>query len=150
MRFRTTVELGGKTATGLLVPDEVVTALGDGRRPAVRITVGGHTYRTTIAAMGDRFFAPLSAENREAAGVAAGDDVDVSVELDTAPREVEVPDDLAAALAAEPEAQAFFAGLSFTHRKEWARWVVDAKRADTRGRRVADTVTALKAGRRTR
>jgi len=88
------VELGGKTATGMAVPDDVVAALGAGRRAPVRITVGGHSYRTTIAVMGGRCLVPLSAENREGAGVAAGEQVDVDIELDSAPREVEVPDDL--------------------------------------------------------
>jgi len=150
MRFRTTVELGGKTATGLAVPGDVVTALGGGRRPPVTITIGGHTYHTTIATMGGRFLVPLSAANRQAAGVAAGDEVDVAIELDAAPREVEVPDDLASALAAEPRARQFFEGLSFTHRKEWVRWVTEAKRAETRAQRIARTVDAVKAGRPTR
>jgi hypothetical protein len=149
MRFRTTVELGGKTATGLVVPGDVVTALGGGNRPPVTITVAGHTYRTMIATMGGRFLVPLSAANRQAAGVAAGDEVDVSIELDTAPREVEVPDDLASALGAEPTARQFFEGLSFTHRKEWVRWVTEAKRAETRAQRIARTVDAVKAGRPT-
>jgi hypothetical protein len=150
MHFRTTVELGGKTATGLVVPGDVVTALGGGRRPPVRVTVGGHTYRTTVATMSGRFLVPLSAANREAAGVAAGDKVEVAIELDSAPREVDVPDDLAAALAGEPAARQFFEGLSFTHRKEWVRWVTEAKRAETRTQRVARTVEALTAERSTR
>jgi len=150
MHFRTTIELGGKTATGLVVPGDVVTALGGGRRPPVRVTVGGHTYRTTVATMRGRFLVPLSAANREAAGVAAGDEVEVAIELDSAPREVDVPDDLAAALAGEPAARQFFDGLSFTHRKEWVRWVTEAKRAETRTQRVARTVEALTAERSTR
>ena len=150
MRFRTEVELGGKTATGMAVPDDVVAALGAGRRAPVRITVGGHTYRTTIAVMGGRYLVPLSAENREAAGVGAGEQVDVDIELDSAPREVEVPDDLAEALAAEPEARRFFESLSFTHRKEWVRWITEAKKAETRAQRLTRTVEALVEGRRTR
>jgi len=85
MRFRTTIELGGKTATGFSVPDEVVAALCAGKRPAVRVTVGQHTYRTTIAPMGGRFLVPLSAENRAAAGVVAGDEVDVRTSSTTTP-----------------------------------------------------------------
>ena len=150
MRFRTTVELGGRTATGLAVPDDVVAALGAGRRAPVRITVGAHTYRTTVAVMDGRFLVPLSADNRQAAGVAAGDEVDVSIELDSAPREVDVPDDLDQALAGEPAARRFFDDLAFSHRKEWVRWITEAKRAETRAQRVARTVEALVAGRRTR
>ena len=98
MRFRSVVQLEGKTATGFRVPPEVVAALGTGKRPPVRVTIGGHTYRSTVAAYGDVFMLPLSAENRMAAGVAAGDEIEVELELDTAPREVTVPADLAAAL----------------------------------------------------
>lgn len=150
MRFRATVELGGKTATGLEIPDDVVAALGSGRRPAVRITVGGHTYRTTVASRGGRFLVPLSAENRAAAGVAAGEQVDVDIEADTAPREVTVPADLADALAHDGTAQRFFDSLSYTHRKEWVRWIVEAKRSETRRARITQTVAALRAGKRTR
>src|SRR5712671_3747158 len=104
MRFRATVELGGKTATGIEVPEDVVAALGSGSRAPVTVTIGGHTYRTTVARMGGRFLIPLSAENRTAAGIAAGDQVDVDIEPDTAPREVEVPADLAEALAGDAAA----------------------------------------------
>jgi hypothetical protein len=150
MRFLGTVELGGKTATGIEVPDDIVFALGSGRRPAVTITIGGHSYRTTVAVMGGRFLVPLSAENRTAAGVAAGDRVDVDIELDTAVREVELPDDLVEALRDAAEARRFFDGLTFTHRKEWARWITEAKRPETRASRVEKTVAALREGRRTR
>jgi hypothetical protein len=148
MRFRTTVELGGKTATGMQVPDEVVEALGAGKRPAVSITVGGHTYRTTVATMGGRFLVPLSADNRAAAGVAAGDEVDVEIALDTAPRDVPLPDDLRAAL--DDDAVRFFDGLAPSHRKEWVRWVEDAKKPETRAVRIAKTAEALRTGKRTR
>src|SRR3712207_6163352 len=111
MRFRTTVELHGRSATGLPVPDAVVEALGAGRRPAVSVTVNGHTYRSTVASRGGSFVLPLSAENRAAAGVSAGDEVDVELALDTEPREVAVPADLAAALADDPQAARAFAAL---------------------------------------
>jgi len=117
MRFRTTVELGGKTATGMPVPPEVVEALGAGRKPPVRVTVGNHTYRSTVGSRGGVFLLPLSAENRAAAGVAAGDEVEVDVELDDQPREVAVPDDLAAALAGDDAAARTFAALPFSHRQ---------------------------------
>jgi hypothetical protein len=93
VRFRSTVELGGKTATGIPVPAEVVAALGSHKRPAVRVTLGAHSYRSTVAPMGGRFMFPVSAENRAGAGVAAGDEVDVELELDTEPRELAVPPD---------------------------------------------------------
>ena len=149
MTFQGLVELGGKTATGIAVPDEVVTALGSGKRPAVRVTLGGHTYRTTVAPMGGRYFIPLSAENREAAGVAAGDRVDVQIELDSAAREVAVPDDLAEALGRDDQARAFFDGLSFTFRKEWVRWIEESKKPETRATRLQRTIDGLREGRRT-
>jgi hypothetical protein len=150
MRFRTTVELGGKTATGLQVSDEVVSTLASGKRPSVRITIGGHTYRTTVASMAGRFLVPLSADNRSAAGVAAGDDIDVEIALDTAPREVSVPDDLADALGRDEGASQLFNALPYTHRKEWVRWIEEAKQAETRSTRVHKTVDALRSGKRTR
>jgi hypothetical protein len=150
MRFRATVELGGKTATGIEVPDDVVAALGSGNRPPVTVTVGGHSYRTTVARMGGRFLVPLSAENRSAAGVAAGDQVEVDIEPDSRLREVAVPGDLAAALARDDTARANFDGLSFTHRKEWVRWIEEAKKPETRATRLAKTVESLHAGKRAR
>ncbi|MFC4119085.1 YdeI/OmpD-associated family protein [Nonomuraea zeae] len=146
MRFRSTIELGGKTATGFEVPAEVVEGLGSGKRPAVTVTIGSYTYRSTVAPMGGRFMLPLSAENREGAGVAAGDAVEVDVELDTAPREIEVPGDLAAALDLVPEAKAFFESLSYSRRRRWVLAVEAAKKPETRQRRVADTVAKLAAG----
>jgi uncharacterized protein YdeI (YjbR/CyaY-like superfamily) len=145
MDFEATVELGGKTATGIHVPDELVAALGSGNRPAVRVTIGPHSYRTTVARMGGRFLVPLSAENRQAAGVAAGDHVHVAIELDTAARTVELPADLDAAL--DPEGRAYFDGLAFTHRKEWVRWIEEAKKPETRASRVTKTAAALREGR---
>ena len=147
MRFESTVELGGKTATGIPIPDHVIAALGSSKRPPVSITINGHTYRTTAVRMGGQFFVPLSAENREAAGLAAGDDVTVDIEADTAPREVTMPDDLAAAMDAE--ARAAYDVLSYTHRKEWVRWVEEAKKPETRASRIEKTVAGLRAGKKT-
>jgi hypothetical protein len=144
MRFRTTIELGGKTATGFAVPEDVVTALGSGKRPAVEVSIGGHTYRSTVASMGGRFMVPLSAQNRTAAGVAAGDEVEVELGLDARPREVEVPADLAAALDREPGVRQAFDALSFTGRKEHVRNVEGAKAAATRQRRIDKIVDALR------
>ena len=143
MRFSTTVELHGKTATGMVVPPEVVESLGSGKKPAVTVTVGGHTYRTTIGSMGGQFLIPVSAENRTAAGVAAGDRVEVDVELDDAPRVVEVPADLAAALDAEPAARARFDTLSYSAQRRHVLAVEGAKAEATRQRRVASVVATL-------
>ena len=138
-RFRATIELHGRTATGIEVPSEVVDGLDAGRRPPVRVTIGSHSYRTTVASRGGRFLVPLSAEQRAGAGVAAGDEVDVDVELDTAPREVDVPADLAAAL------DAFRAAVDASLRHDGVTLVhVRTDRAENRAlhARVADAVLA--------
>jgi Bacteriocin-protection, YdeI or OmpD-Associated/Domain of unknown function (DUF1905) len=148
VEYRTTVALGGKTATGLQVPDDVVEALGAGKRPPVVVTVEGYSYRTTVAPMGGAYWVPLAAEHREAAEVDAGQEVAVRIELDSAPREVVVPDDLADALDAP--SRAFFDALAPSHRKEWVRWIEEAKKQETRASRVAKAAESLRAGRRTR
>lgn len=147
MKFQTTVELGGKTATGLRVPDDVVEALGSGKRPAVTVRIGDHTYRSTVAVMDGVYMLPLSAENREAAGVAAGDEVEVEVKLDTAPRVMAVPDDFAAALDAEPAARRTFDGLSYSLQRFHVESVTGAKTDETRQRRIAKSVATLREGR---
>jgi antitoxin component of MazEF toxin-antitoxin module len=146
VEFRSIVESGGGNATGIVVPDEVVESLGSGKRPAVVITVGDHSYRTTVARMGGRYLVPLAAEHRNAAGVAAGDEIDVGIALDAAPRTVEVPADLAAALDEVDGARAAFDALAFTHRKEWVRSVEDAKKPETRASRIAKAVEAVSTG----
>lgn len=143
MRFESIVELGGKTATGIRVPAEVVEGLGSHRRPPVRVTVGGHTYRTTVAPMSGAYFVPLSAENRTAAGVAAGDRVTVDIELDTEPRVVEVPADLAEALARAPVARDRFQALSYSKQRAHVLSVEGAKTAETRARRVTKVLDEL-------
>ncbi|MHA6624269.1 YdeI/OmpD-associated family protein [Pseudonocardia sichuanensis] len=147
MRFRATIELGGKTATGFEVPAHVVEQLGSGRRPAVTVTIGDHTYRSTVTVMGGRFLIPLSAENRAAAGVAAGDQVDVALELDSRPREVELPADFAAALEREPAAAEFFAGISYSDKRWHVLSVEGAKKEETRLRRIEKSVAMLRDGR---
>jgi hypothetical protein len=145
MRFSTTVLLGGKTATGLVVPPEVVEALGAGKKPAVWVTIGGHTYRSTNAPRGGQFLLPLSGENRAAAGVAAGDDVEVDVDVDTEPRVAEVPNDLAAALDAEPDLRRRFDALSYSHQSQHVLAVGGARTEATRERRIAAVVAAMRA-----
>ena len=146
MRFRTTIELGGKTATGLRVPSEIVEALGSGKKPRVHVTIGDHTYRSTVAVYGGEFMLPLSAENRTSAEVAAGDEVDVDLELDTEPREVSVPVDLTAALASDPEAARRFDGLSYSKKRRYVDSIADAKTTETRQRRIARAIGELRDG----
>lgn len=148
MRFRATLELNGKTATGIEIPAEVVEALGAGKKPPVRVTIGGHTYRSTVASRGDRYLVGVSAENREQAGVAAGDELDVEIELDDEPRTVSVPDDLAAALDADAQAKQFYEGLSYSQQRWYVLPIEQAKQPETRQRRVAKALEMLREGRK--
>ncbi len=148
MRFRTTLLLGGKTATGLEVPPEIVEAMGAGKRPPVRVTIKGHTYRSTVAVMGGVFMVGVNAGDRAQAGVAAGDELDVDIELDTEPREVVVPPDFAAALDADVDARQTFDRLSYSHRRQHVLAIEDAKTPETRQRRIAKSVAMLHDGRR--
>jgi hypothetical protein len=146
MRFKTTLLLEGKTATGFRVPSEVVDALGRGKRPPVTVTINGYTYRSTVAAYGDVYMLPLAAEHRAAAGVTAGDELDVTLELDTAPREVEVPADLAAALDAAPDAKRAFEALSYSNKRRITLAVEGAKAPETRQRRIDKSIAELRGG----
>ena len=147
MRFRTTIQQSGRTTTGIQVPAEVVDALGAGKRPPVTVTINGYTYRSTVAVLGGRYMVGVSAEHRAGAGVAAGDEVEVDVDLDTAPRAVDVPADFAAALAAEPEGRRTFDGLSYSNKSWHVLQVEGAKTDETRQRRIMKSVDSLKQGR---
>ena len=146
MKFRATIEQSGKTATGIRVPPEVVEGLGAGKRPAVTVTFRGYTYRSTVATMGGVFMLPVSAEVRAASGVSAGDEVEVDVELDTAPRELAVPADLQRALDAAPSARVSFESLSYSNRRRLVMAIDAAKTNETRQRRIAKTVEDLQQG----
>ena len=146
MKFRTTILTGGKTITGIHVPDEVVAALGTSRKPAVSVTLKGYTYRSTVASMGGRFMVGVSADVRAKSGVAGGDTLDVEIELDAAPRVLEIPADFAKALAAEPAAQAAFDKLSYSNKRRHTMPIEDAKAPETRARRIEKSVAALKDG----
>ncbi len=145
MRFRTKILPAGKTAAGIEVPAKVVAALGSSKRPPVRATINGFTYRSTVAVMGGKFMLGVSNEVRANAGVAAGDTVDIDLELDTEAREVPIPPDFAAALARDVNAQKFFDGLSYSKK---LRLVIpiDVKDAETRKRRISETVARLSSG----
>jgi Bacteriocin-protection, YdeI or OmpD-Associated/Domain of unknown function (DUF1905) len=145
--FRTTLLAAGKTATGIVVPPEVVAELNQGKKPPVRVTIGAHTYRNTVAVMGGQFMVGVSAENRQAAGVKAGDEVEVTLELDTQVREVTVPADFGAALDAVPSARAYFDSLSFSHRRAHIEPIEQAKTDETRQRRIEKSVAMLAEGR---
>jgi hypothetical protein len=146
MKFRTVLEQGGKTATGIYVPDEVVAELGSGNRPPVLVTINGHTYRNTIARRGGRFMLSVSAENRTKAGVSAGEEIEVSLQLDTEPRVVAVPDDFTAALNSDKAAREAFDKLAYSHQLRWVLSIEDAKTPETRQRRITKAVESLKSG----
>jgi hypothetical protein len=147
VKFRAKLELNGKTATGFVVPEQVVASLGTSKKPAVRVTINGHTYRSTVATMGGRFMVGVSAENRALASVAAGDTVDVALDLDTAPREVTVPPDLAKALKRDAAAKRCFDGLSYSKQRGLVDPIEQAKTDDTRQRRIDKAITTLRDGR---
>jgi hypothetical protein len=130
-------------ATGLVVPPEAVAALGAGKKPKVVVSLNGFTYRSTVAVMGGLYMLPLSQERRAAAGVKGGDTLEVSLELDTEERTVEIPADLAEALAGQVGAAAAFDALAYSARKEHVRQVMEAKAAETRARRIAGIVAKL-------
>ena len=146
IKFRALLQPRGPAAA-VILDDAQVAAVGEGaKRFPVVATVNSYTWRTSVARMGGEFLLGLNKEVRQGAGVEAGDEVEVAVELDTAPREVEVPEALAAALAADPQAKASFEGMAFTHRKEYARWVAEAKQQETRQRRVQQAIEMIRAG----
>jgi len=146
IKFRALLQPRGPAAA-VILDDAQVAAVGEGaKRFPVVATVNSYTWRTSVARMGGEFLLGLNKEVRQGAGVEAGDEVEVAVELDTAPREVEVPEALAAALAADPQAKASFEGMAFTHRKEYARWVAEAKQQETRQRRVQRALEMIRAG----
>lgn len=147
MKFTCTLLLEGRTATGLPVPESVIDALGTSRKPAVVVTINGHSYRSSIAVRGSKFLIPVSAEIRKITGVSAGEDVEVDVVLDTAPREMVVPPDLAALLANDAAAAAFFAGLSYSNQRGFVDSIQQAKTDQTRLRRLDRTMTSLREGR---
>jgi hypothetical protein len=140
------IEQSGRTATGFEVPPEVVEALGAGRRPKVTVTVNDATYRSSVASMGGRFMVGVSAENRALIGVRAGDEVEVELEVDTAPREVELPADFRAALEVVPEAGAAFARLSYSHQRAHVDAIAEARKPETRRRRIDRAVEMLTEG----
>ena len=146
MNFRATLLASGKTATGFEVPPDVVEALGAGRRPPVRVTINGYTYRNTVAVMGGVYMLGVSAEHRDASGVAAGDELDVTLELDTEPRDVSVPDDLAAALEADDAAKRTWDGLSYSNRRFHVESIEGARTDETRQRRIAKSIGLFREG----
>ncbi len=134
-------------ATALVLTDAEVEELGGGKRAAVVVRIGGRQARLRLGVMGGQNLIGMSKAARAELGVDFGDEVTATVSLDEAPREVEVPTELAAALATDPPAAAAYEKLAFTHRKEYARWVGEAKKEETRQRRAAESLQMLREGR---
>jgi hypothetical protein len=146
LKFTTTLLPRGPAAA-IVLDDEQVAIVGEGaKRFPVAATINGYTWRSTIVRMRGEFLLGLSKATRAGAGVQAGDAVEVHLELDTAERVVELPEGLALALDADQDARAAYEALAVTHRREFARWVQEAKRKETRQRRIAQTVEMLHAG----
>ncbi len=144
VRFRTTILQAGKTATGIQIPDEVIAKLGTSKKPAVRVTINGYSYRSTVAVMGGKFMVGVNAESREKAKVAGGDKVDVEIALDTEPRDVTVPADFATMLGRNAKARLHFDGLSYSKKKAFVQSVEGAKTAETRQRRIDKALADLR------
>lgn len=147
MKFATTILQTGNN-TGIEVPAEIVEGLGGGKKPAVNVTIGSFSYRSSIAVMGGKYLIPLSAERRQVSGLKGGQGVEVELTLDATPREVEVPADLESALADEPGARAFFETLSYSNKLKHVLSINDAKTAETRQRRIEKALEVLRAGKK--
>lgn len=141
--FRTTILQTGKNTTGIQVPEEIVEQLGSGKRPLVRVTINTYTYRSAIAVMNGKYMISLSAMHRQAAGVQGGENVGVTLELDVEPRAVEIPEDLKTALV-DAEALDAFENSAPSMKKEYVRQVVEAKKQETRERRISKIVEKLR------
>lgn len=141
--FKTTLLQGGKTATGIKIPEEIIEKLGAGKKPAVKVTINGFTYRSTVAVMGGAFMVGVSAENRAGAKVNGGDKIEVTIELDTEERVVEVPPDFQKELNKNIVAKKNFDALSYSKKKQIVWSINDAKTAETRQKRIEKGLSSL-------
>jgi hypothetical protein len=146
MRFRTELLSNGKTATGIEVPGDVLTALDAGKKPAVKVTLNGYTYRSSVATVDGKPMIGVSGDVRNAAGVAAGQVVDVELQLDTEKRVVAIPEELAALLSADPAARAVYFKLSYSNQRRIVEPIDQAKTPETRRRRIDKAIEGLRAG----
>jgi hypothetical protein len=144
--FTTTLLQAGKTATGIKIPPSVIEALGAGKKPAVKVTISGFTYRSTVAVMGGNFMVGVSAENRAGANVKGGDKIEVTIELDTEPREVELPAEFREALDKNPTAKKVFESLSNSRKKIHVLPISNAKTDETRQRNINKAIDLLSKG----
>jgi hypothetical protein len=146
MKFKTTILQAGKTATGITIPPEIVESFGAGKKPPVKITINGYTYRNTIAVMGGVFMVSISAGHRKGANVNGGDKIEVDIELDTEQRVVEVPEVFQKALNKNAAAKKNFEQLSNSKKKWLTIPITEAKTEETKMRRIEKTIALLKEG----
>jgi hypothetical protein len=142
-KFKTILLQAGKTATGIKIPDEVIEKLGAGKKPPVKVTINGFTYRSTVAVMGGAYMVGVNAENREGAKVKGGDLIDVTIELDTDERTVEVPTELQKALNKNSTAKKKFETLSYSRKKALIVPIANAKTDETRNRNIEKALNSL-------
>lgn len=147
IRFTARLESEPNGGRFVVIPLDLRELFGE-HRPPLRVTINGHTFRTRGLRYGGRYLLGFSREVRLAAGIADQDELTVDIEADDQPRTVTLPPELAEAFATAPDAQAYYDGLAFTHRREYAEWVGSAKKPETRARRAGDAITRLRAGRR--
>ena len=146
-KFRTELIKGDGDTAGFVIPDKVVEALGEGKKPKVTVTLNGiFSYPNTVAVMGGQYMIGVSKERRKLAGVAPGETVEVTLELDTAPRIMEVPADLQQALDRNKAAKAYFATLSYSNQRRHIDPINDAKSPETRARRIEKSVALFAGG----
>ena len=141
--FKTILLQAGKTATGIKIPPEIIEKLGAGKKPPVKVTINGFTYRSTVAVMADAFMVGVNAENRIGAKVNGGDKIEVTIELDTEERVVEIPADFQKILNKHPEAKKKFATLSYSKQKELVVPITDAKTEETKQKRIEKALSIL-------
>jgi len=146
MKFTTQLFSAGKTATGIEIPAKIVESFNAGKKPPVRITINGYTYRNTVAVMGGVYMVGVSAQHRKGANIAAGDTIEVTITLDTDPRVVEVPAELAELLKKNSAARQYFDSLSNSKKKGITLPITDAKTAETRNRRLEKAISLLNEG----
>jgi len=144
--FKTTIITAGKTKTGIIIPDAIIEGLGAGRKPPVKVTLNGYTYRSTVAVMGGKYAVGINSVVRAESGVKGGETLDVTIELDTEERKVVVPDALRKALDENPVAKQFFESLSYSRQRVHAESIGSAKTPETLQRRIAKSISALNAG----
>lgn len=146
--FKTTIITAGKTATGICIPDEIIESLNAGKKPPIKVTLNGYTYRSTVAVMGGKYMVGVNADVRKASGVNGGDTLTIEIELDTEQRTVELPADFKNALDKNPTAKSFFETISYSKQKNHITLIEQAKTEETRQKRIKKSIADLTANKK--